>query len=628
MTVDLRKPDEPSEPAPVTVDLRKPDEPSEPAPVTVDLRKPDELSEPAPVTVDLRKPDEPSEPAPVTVDLRKPDEPSEPAPVTVDLRKPDEPSEPAPGSSITENGNGFSAAAQSQPVQQYQQPYIPPEPERPMQPQYQPSYAPLHPGPQPFRQSAPQPESYTQPLPPPKNKTTPLLLAIIGVLIIAIGVIAGLIIMSLKKDNNRESVPAEPVSPVTEQVEVTETQTAEAQTEEATVQTPEEAVRSEAVGTVTIPAATEPVKSYTDVYKEKLNDILANHRDRNSDMFNMVYTLYDMNKDGTPELLVKTGTCEADFVIDVYSCRNGECITAGTGLPGGHTSFAFDYVADQIVLSGGHMGYFFMSWYDLDENGKVRHLIDTGAETTDYEKYSAKYHVAYYGWSSYSALSDTTLVCFKAGDNNYDEYPGKNMSLLDNYSQLRASAEAIMASPKPEPGYTFYDTTEAGSDFTFQGGMIMDNGFVNTEKDPLNLRKSPSQDSEIITKMPKGAKVDIYGIGSSWYYVGYTSGAETYYGYASRDYIAKGEAPDSSGVIPITKYGRINAHGATVPGYEASYIINDGSYATVRKSLGDGWHITAVNKYTEGTATWYELYDSDDNDYYGWVDSYFIDFYD
>lgn len=75
----------------------------------------------------------------------------------------------------------------------------------------------------------------------------------------------------------------------------------------------------------------------------------------------------------------------------------------------------------------------------------------------------------------------------------------------------------------------------------------------------------------------------------------------------------------------FNSYGHINTHGVTVAGYDSSYILNNGPVATVRQSLGD-WHILAVwGCYSHGTC-WYELYDADDGDYYGWVDGNYIDF--
>lgn len=92
---------------------------------------------------------------------------------------------------------------------------------------------------------------------------------------------------------------------------------------------------------------------------------------------------------------------------------------------------------------------------------------------------------------------------------------------------------------------------------------------------------------------------------------------------------------DSSGTIqtggmsyPIeAKKGQINCHGGTVAGFTTDYVVNGGAVGKVRNSLGDAWHVTAKNACDNYGVTWYELWDSDDGDYYGWVDSNYIDFY-
>lgn len=73
--------------------------------------------------------------------------------------------------------------------------------------------------------------------------------------------------------------------------------------------------------------------------------------------------------------------------------------------------------------------------------------------------------------------------------------------------------------------------------------------------------------------------------------------------------------------------GQINCHSGTVAGFTTDYIVNGGAVRKVRNSLGDKWHITAKNVCYNYDITWYELWDSDDGDYYGWVDANFIDFY-
>jgi hypothetical protein len=81
-------------------------------------------------------------------------------------------------------------------------------------------------------------------------------------------------------------------------------------------------------------------------------------------------------------------------------------------------------------------------------------------------------------------------------------------------------------------------------------------------------------------------------------------------------------------VTSCKKYGTINSpSGSKVDGLTRSYLIDGGGASYERHDLTHGWHITAVNEYFDGSTYWYELYDSDDGDYYGWVASYNISFY-
>lgn len=89
------------------------------------------------------------------------------------------------------------------------------------------------------------------------------------------------------------------------------------------------------------------------------------------------------------------------------------------------------------------------------------------------------------------------------------------------------------------------------------------------------------------------------------------------------------ETKAASSTVPCTRYGQIYAPGGgPINGYSTSYIVNGGGYSCTRVDLMDQWHVTAVNSFSasDGT-TYYELYDTDDGDYYGWVPSYNISFY-
>lgn len=80
-------------------------------------------------------------------------------------------------------------------------------------------------------------------------------------------------------------------------------------------------------------------------------------------------------------------------------------------------------------------------------------------------------------------------------------------------------------------------------------------------------------------------------------------------------------------VSSCNKSGQINCHSGTVAGFTTEYVVEGGVVGKVRSSLGDKWHVTAYNTCTSMGIVWYELYDTNDGDYYGWVDSDYIDFY-
>ena len=69
------------------------------------------------------------------------------------------------------------------------------------------------------------------------------------------------------------------------------------------------------------------------------------------------YLVYDIDKDGTPELIVKIGTCEADYHGGIYTYRDGRAFQVGEELGLGHSSFYSDPGENGIILMYGHMGY-------------------------------------------------------------------------------------------------------------------------------------------------------------------------------------------------------------------------------------------------------------------------------
>lgn len=73
-------------------------------------------------------------------------------------------------------------------------------------------------------------------------------------------------------------------------------------------------------------------------------------------------------------------------------------------------------------------------------------------------------------------------------------------------------------------------------------------------------------------------------------------------------------------------YGYINAKGEDIVGFNTEYVYNQGA-ATRKYPVQDEWHIIAKNSTYSKGIQWYECWDADDGDYYGWIDEEFLSFY-
>jgi hypothetical protein len=103
-------------------------------------------------------------------------------------------------------------------------------------------------------------------------------------------------------------------------------------------------------------------------------------------------------------------------------------------------------------------------------------------------------------------------------------------------------------------------------------------------------------------------------------------------GYVSKKYVRLSNQPEIEqkiefDILQCSKNGTINSKGAKyVYSYTTDYVCNGGRKVEERLDLEHGWHITAKNMCYSYDLTWYEVWDTDDGDYYGWVDENFISF--
>ena len=72
--------------------------------------------------------------------------------------------------------------------------------------------------------------------------------------------------------------------------------------------------------------AENPAESWQEAYRTVLDGTIAEQDPayRNDVAIENSYLLYDVDKDGIPEMVIKTGTCEADYTGTLYTFRNGK----------------------------------------------------------------------------------------------------------------------------------------------------------------------------------------------------------------------------------------------------------------------------------------------------------------
>ncbi|MCI2057938.1 MAG: hypothetical protein LKJ80_01890 [Oscillibacter sp.] len=76
------------------------------------------------------------------------------------------------------------------------------------------------------------------------------------------------------------------------------------------------------------------------------------------------YSIYDADGDGIPELLLKSGTCEADYLDTVYTFKNGAAAVCGSFSSGNAVACGLNG-SGRLVVQNAHMGYEAIDVYTL-----------------------------------------------------------------------------------------------------------------------------------------------------------------------------------------------------------------------------------------------------------------------
>ena len=367
---------------------------------------------------------------------------------------------------------------------------------------------------------------------------------------------------------------------------------------------------TKAIQTTTIETVTTTTPKKQDKVEESinyapylflLNEIDAEYKREFGDEYipYYLYYLYDINQDGTYELLLHFGESEAEAVIQVYSIdENGGFIELGE-IGGGHTWLTEK--DGKLYSNFGHKGYYavkelqMVGWHDVWSITEETVLEKDGL--SDYESYGIPivgYDISYK--SAVEELCPKELLEDKPYADGYVEtyaLSGRDGSKIRLYLDGDFSSVSVQIQNQE---YTSETEFYAKEDF----GDYIEMNFNPFAQPPSVVYVTPYSDlgvaGDVITcDIPTDASGTIQTGGMSY---------------------------------PVDDMkGQINCHNGTVAGFTTDYVVNGGAAQKVRNSLGNAWHVTAKNKCDNYGVTWYELWDSDDGDYYGWVDSSYIDFY-
>jgi hypothetical protein len=178
---------------------------------------------------------------------------------------------------------------------------------------------------------------------------------------------------------------------------------------------------------------THVYRDYKTAYKERLLYLSSEPLTSGELMFSVDYALADLDSNGVPELIVKTGTCEADYLVDVYTYEDEEVFTVGEDLPGDHSVFMTDKSTGDFVIGHGITGSgraekYSLKDYSLETTDTTEFEYGDGddfdkklAEFGDFEKLE----------TCYNFYSDGTWTT-SFSDGTSTEGSGVDVSLVDN----------------------------------------------------------------------------------------------------------------------------------------------------------------------------------------------------
>ena len=139
-----------------------------------------------------------------------------------------------------------------------------------------------------------------------------------------------------------------------------------------------------------------------DAYQKILDDTYSKYKNSNGNY--LEYHVYDADQDGTKELIVKNGTCEADYMWNIYTYSGTQAVLLDT-FAGGHTAL-YTCSSGGFYCMQAHMGNEVVYKYTLS-NGK---LSSQKTYEANFEQDESKYKEPGDGKMPQAYITDSSLL--------------------------------------------------------------------------------------------------------------------------------------------------------------------------------------------------------------------------
>lgn len=133
--------------------------------------------------------------------------------------------------------------------------------------------------------------------------------------------------------------------------------------------------------------------SYSEIYGPLLDQVRGEYEYSEY----LMYMVYDIDKDGVKELILQIGTCEADYMYDIYTVQDGNAVYIGE-VSGFHSAFYEDEnggTENFIIRCSGHMSWETVSYVYLENSTLREEEISSREVPIDDTYYSNPYPIEY-----------------------------------------------------------------------------------------------------------------------------------------------------------------------------------------------------------------------------------------